>query len=206
MAGTSSPGFMAPRLVLASQSPRRRELLVQIGIPLEVRPAHADESILPGETPHRYVLRVAREKARAVAGEIVLGADTAVVLGAEVLGKPRDGEDAGRMLRALSGTVHEVLTGVCVRRSEPALELDVVVATKVRFARLSPGEIDWYIATGEPLDKAGAYAIQGSGGAFVLSVEGSVSNVVGLPLAETADLLRRAGFPLFWRGSGRSAP
>jgi len=196
---------MAPRLVLASQSPRRRELLVQIGIPLEVRPAHADESILPGETPHRYVLRVAREKARAVAGEIVLGADTAVVLGAEVLGKPRDGEDARRMLRALSGTVHEVLTGVCVRRSEPALELDAVVATKVRFARLSPGEIDWYIATGEPLDKAGAYAIQGSGGAFVLSVEGSVSNVVGLPLAETADLLRRAGFPLF-RGPGRSAP
>jgi septum formation protein len=206
MAGTTSPGFMAPRLVLASQSPRRRELLVQIGIPLEVRPAHADESILPGETPRRYVLRVAREKARAVAGEIVLGADTAVVLGAEVLGKPRDGEDARRMLRALSDTVHEVLTGVCVRRSEPALELDAVVATKVRFARLSPGEIDWYIATGEPLDKAGAYAIQGSGGAFVLSVEGSVSNVVGLPLAETADLLRRAGFPLFWRGPGRSAP
>jgi len=204
---------MTPRLVLASQSPRRRELLVQLGIPLEVRPAHADESVLAGEAPRDYVLRVAREKARAVTGEIVLAADTAVVLAGEVLGKPRDGEDARRMLRALSGTVHEVLTAVCVRRSL-AIELDVVVATKVRFSRLSRGEIDWYVATGEPLDKAGAYAIQGSGGAFVLSVEGSVSNVVGLPLAETADLLRRAGFPLFWSrpstprppGHGGAAP
>ncbi len=191
---------MTPRLVLASQSPRRRELLVQLGIALEVRPAHADESVLPGEAPRAYVLRVAREKARAVPGDVVLAADTAVVLGGEVLGKPQDAQDARRMLRALSGMVHEVLTGVCVRRSPPAVavELDAVVATRVRFARLSPGEIDWYVGTGEPLDKAGAYAIQGSGGAFVVSVEGSVSNVVGLPLAETADLLRRAGFPLFW--------
>jgi septum formation protein len=190
-----------PRLVLASQSPRRRELLAQLGISLEVRPANADESVLPREAPRTYVLRVAREKARAVAGEVVLAADTAVVLGDEVLGKPGDEADARRMLRALSGTVHEVLTAVCVRRAAPgpALELDAVVATAVRFARLSDGEIDWYVATGEPLDKAGAYAIQGAGGAFVLSVEGSVSNVVGLPLAETADLLRRAGFPLPWR-------
>ena len=104
------------------------------------------------------------------------------------------------MLRALSGTVHEVLTGVCVRRATDALaiELDAVVSTEVRFAPLSPAEVDWYVATGEPLDKAGAYAIQGAGGAFVVRVDGSVSNVVGLPLAETADLLRRAGFPLPW--------
>jgi septum formation protein len=191
---------MTPRLVLASQSPRRRQMLGRLGIPLEVRPAHADEAVLPGEPPGDYVLRVAREKARAVPGEVVLAADTAVVLGSEVLGKPRDGEDACRMLRALSGTVHEVLTGVCVRRSQPALalELDAVVATKVRFARLSEREIAWYVATGEPLDKAGAYAIQGAGGAFVVSVDGSVSNVVGLPLAETAELLRRAGFALPW--------
>ncbi len=193
------------RLVLASQSPRRRELLVQLGIALEVRPAAADESVLPGEVPRAYVLRVAREKARAVSGEIVLAADTVVVLGGAVLGKPRGVEDARRMLQALSGTAHEVLTAVCVRR-DLAIELDAVVATKVRFARLTRGEIEWYVGTGEPLDKAGAYAIQGAGGAFVLSVDGSVSNVVGLPLAETADLLRRAGFPLFWSRSSSARP
>jgi septum formation protein len=187
-------------LVLASQSPRRRELLEQLGIALEVRPAHADEAVVPGEAARDYVLRVAREKARAVEGPIVLAADTAVVLRGEVLGKPSGPDDARRMLRALSGTVHEVLTAVCVRRAAPALaiELDAVVSTEVAFARLSPLEIDWYVATGEPLDKAGAYAIQGAGGAFVLSVDGSVSNVVGLPLAETVDLLRRAGLSLPW--------
>jgi septum formation protein len=187
-------------LVLASQSPRRRELLDQLGIAHEVRPAHADEAVLPGEAPRDYVLRVAREKARAVPGAIVLAADTAVVLRGEVLGKPRDAEDARRMLRALSGTVHEVLTGVCVRRSAPALaiELDAVVSTEVGFAPIGAAEIDWYVGTGEPLDKAGAYAIQGAGGAFVVRVDGSVSNVVGLPLAETADLLRRAGLTLPW--------
>ncbi len=189
---------MAPRLVLASQSPRRRELLEQLRIALEVRPAHADEAVLPGEPAREYVLRVAREKARAVPGEIVLAADTAVVLRGEVLGKPGDASDARRMLHALSGTVHEVLTAVCVRRPSIRIEVDAVVSTAVRFARLSTVEIDWYVATGEPLDKAGAYAIQGAGGAFVLDVQGSVSNVVGLPLAETAELLRRAGLPLPW--------
>ena len=197
-------------LVLASQSPRRRELLEQLGIPLVIRPAHADEAVLPGEAPRDYVLRVAREKARAVEGvssgaearedAIVLGADTAVVLRGEVLGKPLDAEDARRMLRALSGTVHEVLTAVCVRRGALGVELDAVVSTEVRFSPLSAAAIDWYVATGEPLDKAGAYAIQGAGGAFVVRVDGSVSNVVGLPLAETADLLRRAGVTLPWEG------
>jgi septum formation protein len=191
---------MPPRLVLASQSPRRRELLAQLGVALEVRPAHADESVLPGEAARDYVLRVAREKARAVQGEVVLAADTSVVLRGEVLGKPADAADARRMLAMLSGTRHEVLTAVCVRRNAAALgvELDTVVSTTVRFRGLTTAEIDWYIATGEPLDKAGAYALQGAGGAFVLSVEGSVSNVVGLPLAETAELLRRAGFVLPW--------
>jgi septum formation protein len=191
---------MTPRLVLASQSPRRRELLAQLGIAVEVRPAHADESVRPGEPPRDYVLRLAREKARAVTGDVVLAADTAVVLGLEVLGKPVDAADARRMLEALSGTEHEVLTAVCVRRAQaaPAEELDALAATTVRFARLSSAEIDWYVGTGEPLDKAGAYAIQGAGGAFVLSVSGSVSNVVGLPLAETTALLRRAGFLLPW--------
>jgi septum formation protein len=190
---------MTPTLTLASASPRRRELLSQLGIALQVRPADTDESVRDGEGAREYVLRVAREKARAVSGAIVLGADTAVVLRGEVLGKPRDGADAARMLRALSGTSHEVLTGVVVRRGDAApAELEVVASTAVRFARLGEAEIAWYVATGEPLDKAGAYAIQGAGGAFVLGVEGSVSNVVGLPLAETADLLRRAGFALPW--------
>jgi nucleoside triphosphate pyrophosphatase len=188
----------APRLVLASQSPRRRELLVQLGIEPQVRPAHADEAIRPGEPPRDYVLRVARDKARAVAGELVLAADTAVVLRDEVLGKPLDHEDARRMLRALSGSAHEVLTAVVVRRAASALEAEAVVSTAVEFAPLGESEIAWYLGTGEPLDKAGAYGIQGAGGAFVRAVRGSVSNVVGLPLAETAGLLRRAGFPLPW--------
>jgi nucleoside triphosphate pyrophosphatase len=192
---------MAPRLVLASQSPRRRELLEQLGVALEVRPAHVDETVHAGEAAADYVLRVAREKSRAVPGDVVLGADTAVVLRGEVLGKPRDAEDARRMLQALSGTAHEVLTAVCVRRTAVRIEASAVVTSTVRFARLSPAQISWYVGTREPLDKAGAYAIQGAGGAFVVGVEGSVSNVVGLPLAETADLLRRAGFPLPWEAS-----
>lgn len=189
---------MPPRLVLASQSPRRRELLEQLGLAFEVRPAHADETVLPGEAPDDYVLRTARDKARAVPGDVVLAADTAVVLRGEVLGKPRDAADAHRMLASLSGTDHEVLTGVCVRRTSIRIEASAVVSSTVRFARLSPAQIAWYVGTGEPLDKAGAYAIQGAGGAFVLAVEGSVSNVIGLPLAEATDLLRRAGFPLPW--------
>ncbi len=192
---------MTPTLTLASRSPRRREMLAQLGLALDVRPADADESVHPGEGAREYVLRVARDKARAVSGEVVLGADTAVVLAGEVLGKPRDAADAARMLRALSGTTHEVITGVCVRRAgAPAVELTAAVSTEVSFAPLAEPEIAWYVGTGEPLDKAGAYAIQGAGGGFVLEVRGSVSNVVGLPLAETAALLRRAGFPLPWEG------
>jgi septum formation protein len=200
---------MPPRLVLASQSPRRRALLERLGLALEVRPAFTDEAALPGEDARTYAARVAREKARAacrdasVAGdEIVLGADTVVVLRGEVLGKPRDAADAAHMLRRLSGVPHEVLTAVCVRRNAGALgvALDALVETAVRFAPLSEAQIAWYVSTGEPLDKAGAYAIQGAGGAFVLGVTGSVSNVVGLPLAETVDLLRRAGLPLPFAG------
>ncbi len=191
---------MGPRLVLASQSPRRRELLQQLGLAFEVRPANADEAVLAGEPPRDYVLRVAREKARAVEGDVVLAADTAVVLAGEVLGKPGDPDDARRMLRALSGSRHEVLTGVCVRRAAPgpAVELDVIVSTEVVFVPLSARAVDWYVSTGEPLDKAGAYAIQGAGGAFVAEIRGSVSNVVGLPLVETAALLARAGLSLPW--------
>jgi len=189
-----------PRLILASQSPRRRELLAGLGIALEIRPAQTDESVRPGEPPRAYVARVAREKARAVPGPVVLAADTAVVLGEEILGKPRDSGDAARMLRALSGTRHEVLTAVCVRTADAAgvREREALVATEVRFRALSEREIAWYVATGEPLDKAGAYALQGAGGALVDGVAGSVSGVVGLPLAESLALLADAGFPLPW--------
>src|SRR5512138_2932295 len=183
-------------LTLASASPRRRELLEQLGFALEVRPAHTDETARPGERPRDYVHRVAVEKARAVAGEAVLAADTAVVLGDELLGKPRDGGDARRMLRALSGALHEVLTGVCVRRG--ATEHTAVVTAQVRLDPLTDAQIDWYVATGEPPDKAGAYAIQGLAGAFVRELRGSVSNVIGLPLAETLELLAEAGVPLPW--------
>lgn len=191
----------APRLILASASPRRRELLEQLGFALDVRPADTDETVLPEEAPRAYVLRVALEKARAVPGETVLAADTAVVLGRTILGKPKDPDDARRMLRALSGGAHEVMTGVCVRRN--GAERTVVVAAEVQLDPLTDAQIAWYVATGEPLDKAGAYAIQGLAGAFVRELRGSVSNVIGLPLAETLDLLRSAGVPLPWEEAPR---
>lgn len=189
------------QLTLASQSPRRRELLARLGIEPLVRPANTDETVRPGETPESYVRRVAADKASAVPGELVLGADTVVVLGYEILGKPRDGEDARRMLQTLSGRVHRVLTCVCLRQEGPAPAVrDRLVSTEVVFAPITPAQIDWYVATGEPLDKAGAYAVQGAGGLFVREVRGSISNVVGLPLHETAELLRAAGWPLPWGG------
>ncbi|MGB8930059.1 MAG: Maf family protein [Anaeromyxobacteraceae bacterium] len=186
----------ATNLTLASASPRRRELLEQLGFVLAIQPAEIDEAPLPGELPREYVLRVAREKAHAVAGDAVLAADTAVVLGSTILGKPRDPDDARRMLRHLSGIRHEVLTGVCVLRGGE--EHSTVVTAEVRLDRLTDAQIDWYVATGEPLDKAGAYAIQGLAGAFVRELRGSVSNVIGLPLAETLELLHAAGVRLPW--------
>jgi septum formation protein len=197
------------RLVLASQSPRRRELLASVGLPVVVRPAGADESVRPGEAPGAYVLRVARDKAEAVPsapGELVLAADTAVVLDGAILGKPADDAEARHMLRSLSGRTHVVLTGVHVRAAPapgaPPREGSELVSTAVRFRDLTGPEIDWYVATGEPADKAGAYAVQGIGGAFVAGVAGSVTNVVGLPLAETLALLARLGLQPPWEGSG----
>lgn len=184
-------------LTLASRSPRRLELLSQLGLAIEVRPALTDETPLPREPACDYVRRVAREKARAVEGETVLAADTVVVLDGAILGKPRDGDDARRMLRSLSGRAHEVMTGVCVRRADR--EAALAVTTEVRFAPVSEPEISWYVSTGEPLDKAGAYAVQGIGGAFVAEVRGSISNVVGLPLLESLALLSQLGFSPPWR-------
>ena len=158
-----------------------------------VRPADVDESLRPGEPPRDYVLRLASEKA-SLPGELVLAADTVVVVDGEILGKPRDDEDARRMLRLLSGREHTVLTGVALR--DAAAQAAEVDETRVRFAALSDAEIDWYVATGEPRDKAGAYAIQGLGSLFVEAVEGSYSNVVGLPIPRMYRLFARLGYDL----------
>jgi septum formation protein len=169
-------------LILASASPRRSELLRAAGIEFTVRVADIDETVLPGESPGDYVRRLAREKAQAVAqaGEMVLGADTTVVIGGEIAGKPVDAEDARRMLKLLSGQWHEVLTGVSLIRSDQIIS--EVAVTRVKFVKLADAEIDWYVATGEPMDKAGAYGIQGYASRFVESIEGNYSNVVGLPV------------------------
>lgn len=161
-----------------------------------VRPVDLDESPLRGESPGDYVLRLASEKAaaRAGPGELVLAADTTVVVDGEILGKPLDDEDARRMLRRLAGREHSVLTGIALQgASGKAAEVD---ETLVRFAPLSKAEIDWYVATGEPRDKAGAYAIQGLGSLFVEAVVGSWSNVVGLPVPRVYRLFERLGYDL----------
>lgn len=178
-------------LVLASQSPRRKALLLSIGIrPRIVVPA-VDETPLPGELPMAHALRVATKKAEAVKGEAVLAADTVVALDAEILGKPVDEEDAVAMLSKLSDRTHVVHTAVVL--SIRGRVLADVVTTEVRFRALSEAEIRNYVATREPMDKAGAYGIQGEGGALVAELAGSYTNVVGLPLEETLRLLAIAG-------------
>lgn len=171
-------------LVLASQSPRRRELLTVAGIPFTVRVRPVEEVREPGESPEVYVRRLARAKAEASwenLDEIVLGADTIVVLDQEVLEKPGDAADARRMLAMLSGREHAVITGICLRHMGGA-EVECV-STTVRFLSLSADEIDAYVASGEPMDKAGAYAIQGLASKFVERIDGCFFNVVGLPVS-----------------------
>jgi septum formation protein len=188
-------------LILASASPRRAELLTAAGIPFEVRPAHIDERIQPGEDATAYAARVAREKARIVHaqsnGRPVLAADTVVVVDGQILGKPTDAEDAKRMLRLLSGRTHEVLTAVALMSEDPAGSLLTgAEVTTVEFMLLNKAEIEWYVATGEPSDKAGAYAIQGVASRFVTRIVGSYSNVVGLPVALVYAMCSRAGILL----------
>jgi septum formation protein len=171
-------------LVLASRSPRRAELLRAAGFEFAIRVTDVDETPLKGETPQNYVLRVAEEKALVVASDdsdVVLAADTTVVLGCEIMGKPADADDASRMLRALSGQQHEVVTGICLKRG--ARLVRDVATTAVWFAPLSDAEIENYVSSGEPMDKAGAYGIQGLASRFVDRIEGSWTNVVGLPVA-----------------------
>jgi len=184
-------------LVLASASPRRSDLLAGLGLRFEVRVADVDESPVPRERPADLVERLAGAKAAEVGAtrrEVVVAADTVVVVDDEALGKPVDRDDAARMLRRLGGRTHEVLTGVAVRLGA---RLDTtVVSTDVTFRPLTEGDIAWYVATGEPLDKAGAYAIQGAGGLFVEKIVGSYHNVVGLPLAQLASMCARMDIDL----------
>jgi septum formation protein len=183
------------RIILASASPRRAELLRAAGILFDVLPADVDETPREGEPPGAYVRRLAEDKARAVAANTrnypVLAADTTVVAEGQILGKPVDDDDARRMLRMLSGATHEVVTGVALVHGG---HLDVhVETTAVEFAEMTTDEIDWYIATGEPRGKAGAYAIQGCASRFITRIDGSYSNVVGLPMALVYEMLVSAG-------------
>jgi septum formation protein len=184
-------------LILASASPRRAELLTAAGFDFEVQPADVDETVLPDEDPKSYALRVARDKARAAladcrkSGSVVLAADTVVVAAGEILGKPVDAAEARRMLKTLSGADHEVHTAVVLL--SPTAERSEVVTTRVHLLPLSDAEITWYVASGEPEGKAGAYAIQGRAARFIDRIEGSWSNVVGLPIATVYRLMHEAG-------------
>jgi septum formation protein len=196
---TTLPPDTGLRLILGSASPRRRELLAQIGVtPFAVRPPDIDEDPKPAEVPRDYVRRIAREKAMAVPcaeDEVVLCADTTVALGRRILGKPANIAEAARFLHLLSGRRHRVITAVVVRRGDRLWEKDVV--TSVMVKPLGNPEVNAYLASGDWQGKAGGYAIQGPAGAFVPWINGSFTGVVGLPLAETAGLLTAAGFPIY---------
>ena len=186
--------------ILASGSPRRRELLGQLGLSFDVVAAELDESVRPAELPKVYVERLAREKAMAVharrPGSIVLAADTSVVVDDVILGKPgADAREGAAMLRSLSGRTHQVMTGVAVAASQVH---SVVITSDVVFRALSEAEIAWYVATGEGADKAGGYGLQGKAAAFISAVVGSSTSIIGLPLAESLELLRDAGVRLPW--------
>lgn len=188
-----------PDLILASKSPRRKELLAQIGVKFESVSADIDERLEPNETAEAFVLRLALEKAQAVAqeypGRWVLGSDTAVVLADQILGKPADKADSLRMLQALSGQTHQVMTAVALVNGERQQLLSVT--TDVSFRTIDPAEAERYWLSGEPCDKAGSYGIQGLGAVFVEHIAGSYSAVVGLPLQQTAQLLTRCGIPIW---------
>jgi septum formation protein len=197
-------------IYLASRSPRRLELLAQLGIECRLlldddeSRAESLEAVIAGEAPSRYVVRVATAKAQAALRRLealelpaapLLCADTTVAIGGTILGKPRDAEDAARMLRLLSGRTHKVLSAVVVAPATRSRLISALQVSRVRFERLKPARIDAYVASGEPFGKAGAYAIQGQAAAFVRRIEGSHSGIMGLPLFETAQLLRKAGYP-----------
>ncbi len=187
-------------IILASNSPRRRELLQQIGLTFTTDPAHVDERMLPGENAETYVVRVALDKARVASAKastgIVIAADTVVVVDGSVLGKPVDARDAKRMLERLSGRMHQVITGLAVLDAGTGRVRTGSTATRVWFRKLTSTEISSYVSTGEPLDKAGAYGIQEKGALLVQKIEGCYFNVVGLPLSLLGEFLREFGVSL----------
>jgi len=197
-----------PTLVLASGSPRRRQLLEMLGLTVDVTPPHIPEIRAPDEAPQRYVERLAREKAASVKGDLVLGADTTVVIGGDVLEKPADAEDALRMLRRLQGRTHHVITAIALKT--PSGMLGATDTTAVSFRAAGDDLLRAYVATGEPMDKAGAYGIQGYGAALVDCIQGDFFSVMGLPLRLVLELLEQAGHPyLFGReraGADGSGP
>lgn len=196
----------SPRFILASGSPRRQQLLAQIGVRFESVCADIDESLLAGESPAQYVSRLALQKARTVAAAegdaLVLGCDTTIVCDQQIMGKPLDEQDAVSMLLQLSGRQHQVLTAVALVQREQHRSL--LVSTEVTFKPLSRAECQRYWASGEPQDKAGSYGIQGLGAVFVERIEGSYSAVVGLPLQQTAELLQQQGVAI-WQTSSAVA-
>ncbi|MFO7767309.1 MAG: Maf family protein [Pelovirga sp.] len=189
-------------LTLASASPRRKELLEQIGLEFSVIPSNIEETIIPDESPEHLVIRLSLDKARDIAQRFdtrsrwVIGSDTVVVCGNRILGKPSDEQEAAAMLRLLSGTSHRVITGFAVIDRLRECQRSEAVTTKVHFRQLTDAEIARYIATKEPADKAGAYAIQGFGAGFVSGIEGSYTNVVGLPLCRLTLILKELDVPL----------
>jgi len=187
-------------IILASNSPRRKDLLSQIGVDFSIDPADVDERVLPNELPEGYAVRVALDKARLAAARagtgIIIAADTIVVVDDEILGKPIDAIDAERMLKMLSGKVHRVITGLAVMDAASGKTLTRTSITRVWFRSLAPQEISFYIATGEPLDKAGAYGIQERGALLIDKIDGCYFNVVGLPLSLVGEMLRAFGIDM----------
>jgi septum formation protein len=194
------------RFILASQSPRRRELLTSIGLTFDVIPSDVPEVRAAGETPQEYVARLSRDKAQAIASRHpdawIIAADTTVLLGDELLEKPADADDAKRMLAAIAGQTHIVYSGVTLQNASRAWRDTHVAESQVQMLPLDAREIAWYVSTGEPMDKAGAYAVQGIGAMFIESINGSYTNVVGLPLALLFQMLKRAGIDVMKTGSG----
>jgi len=188
---------MADRVILASKSPRRYELLKQTGLDFEVIPSGIEENFVPGEPPQAHVIRLAEGKALEVGGRYpdrwVIAADTIVYINGSILGKPKNREEALEMLRRLSGQEHWVLTGFSVRHLAKEIGDHEAIQTAVKVKTLSPVEMEWYIQTGEPFDKAGGYAIQGIGSFMIESIRGSYTNVVGLPVCELIQMLNRLG-------------
>jgi septum formation protein len=185
------------RFILASASPRRVELLTLLGLPFEIVPSDVEETFLPGETPREHVLRLSEEKARRISERYpeawVMGADTIVIINGEVLGKPRTSAEAKDMLAKLSGQVHRVFTGFAVMRMRGDFIVSDAVESSVLFREIPEDEMVWYIRSEEPYDKAGAYAVQGMGAFFIKEIHGSYTNVMGLPLCEVVDVLKRIG-------------